>query len=136
MRSSEEGWIPIYLYIVDLNPRKCAPRANPRLPERHFREITSPAVEGITIAMLEIILTPVKPSTIVKSILDLVLQRGQQQVGVSALTIHATGLLLSSLPSDHFVRPIWDELSNLITHNPYLLEVSEPCQLVSPCFYY
>ncbi|KAI8145206.1 mediator complex subunit 23-domain-containing protein [Fennellomyces sp. T-0311] len=114
----------------NLNPQKCAPRSNPNLPERHFREIGSPAVEGITMAMLEIILTPVPPTTIVKCILDLVLQRGTNQVGVSALTIHATGLLLASLPSDHFVRPIWEELNNLIMHNPCLLEVSEPCRLI------
>ena len=114
-----------------LNPKRCGSRSNPKLPERHFREIGSPAVQGITIAMLEIILTPVPPSMIIKYILDLVLQRGPHQVGVSALTIHATGLLLASLPAEHFVRPIWEELSNLIMHDPCLLEVSEPCRLVS-----
>ena len=114
-----------------MNPQKCAPRSNPNLPERHFREIGSPAVQGITIAMFEIILTPVPPSIIVKYILDLVLQRGTHQVGVSALTIHATGLLLASLPTDQFVRPIWEELNNLIMYNPCLLEVSEPCRLVN-----
>ncbi|KAI9492493.1 mediator complex subunit 23-domain-containing protein [Zychaea mexicana] len=120
----------IHKLTNSLNPKKCAPKSDPKLPERHFREIGSPAVQGITIAMLEIILTPVPPSMTIKYILDLVLQRGAHQVGVSALTIHATGLLLASLPAGHFVRPIWEELSNLIMHDPCLLEVSEPCRLI------
>lgn len=86
---------------------------------------------GISIAMLEIMIAPIPPSTIVKYILDLVLLRGSRQTGVSALTIHATGLLISSLPSDHFVRPVLDELNQLIVTNPYLLEMSEPTRLVN-----
>ncbi|KAI9313693.1 mediator complex subunit 23-domain-containing protein [Dichotomocladium elegans] len=120
----------IHKLAANLDPQRCAPRRDPKLPERHFREIGSPAVEGIMIAMLEIMVAPVPPRTIVNYILDLVLQRGPQQMGVSALTIHATGLLLSSLPSDQFFRPVLEELNDLITHNPYLLEVSEPVRLI------
>lgn len=117
-----------------MDTQKCAPRHNPNLPERQFREIGSPAVLGISLAMLEIMVTPIPPSTVVKYILDMVLLRGSRQTGVSALTIHATGLLISSLPSDHFVRPVLDELNNLVVSNPYLLEISEPTRLVSFSF--
>lgn len=119
-----------------MDTQKCAPRHNPNLPERQFREIGSPAVLGISIAMLEIMVTPIPPSTIVKYILDMVLLRGSRQTGVSALTIHATGLLISSLPSDHFVRPVLDELNNLIVNNPYLLEISEPTRLVMLSYFW
>ncbi|KAG0177947.1 Mediator of RNA polymerase II transcription subunit 23, partial [Apophysomyces sp. BC1034] len=54
----------IYKLAGSLNPKKCAPHTKPNLPERHFREIGSPAVEGISIATLEIMLTPVPPATI------------------------------------------------------------------------
>ncbi|KAG0162023.1 Mediator of RNA polymerase II transcription subunit 23, partial [Apophysomyces sp. BC1015] len=121
----------IYKLAGSLNPKKCAPHTKPNLPERHFREIGSPAVEGISIATLEIMLTPVPPATIVKYILDMALLRESHHVGVSALTIHAIGLLISSLPSDDFMRPIWQQLNHLIMTDPHLIEVSEPCRLAS-----
>ncbi|KAI8372734.1 mediator complex subunit 23-domain-containing protein [Radiomyces spectabilis] len=120
----------IYKLVENLNPQKCAPRKRPDLPERHFREIGSPAIEAISIATLEIMLTPVMPEKIVKHILDMALLRGSHHVGVSALTIHAIGLLMSSLPSDAFMRLIWEELNQVILTNRYLLEVSEPCRLI------
>ncbi|KAI9013358.1 mediator complex subunit 23-domain-containing protein [Phycomyces nitens] len=120
----------IYKLAGNLTPQKCAPRERPSLPERHFREIGSPAVMGIYIATLEIMLTPIPPATIIKYILDMALLREPHHVGVSALTIHAIGLLISSLPSDEFVHPIWQELNSLIMTDPYLLEVSEPCRLI------
>ncbi|KAL0075593.1 mediator complex subunit 23-domain-containing protein [Phycomyces blakesleeanus] len=120
----------IYKLAGNLTPQKCAPREKASLPERHFREIGSPAVMGIYIATLEIMLTPISPAIITKYILDMALLRESHHVGVSALTIHAIGLLISSLPSDEFVHPIWKELNNLIMTDPYLLEVSEPCRLI------
>ncbi|KAI7862073.1 mediator complex subunit 23-domain-containing protein [Spinellus fusiger] len=120
----------IFKLTGNLQPQRCAPRTSADLPERHFREMGNPAVMGILIATLEILLTPIPPTTITKYILDMVLLRKPHYVGVSALTIHAIGLLMSSLPSDKFLRPIWQELSHLMITDPYLLEVSEPCQLI------
>lgn len=120
----------IYNLAGSLNPQKCAPRTNSNLPERHFREIGSPAVEGISVATFEIMLTPVSPSKIIKHFLDLSLLRESHHVGVSALTMHAIGLLIPVLPQEEFVRPILKELNDLIETDPYLLEVSEPCRLV------
>ncbi|KAI9262582.1 hypothetical protein EDC94DRAFT_659447 [Helicostylum pulchrum] len=120
----------IYKLAGSLNPQKCAPRTNPNLPERHFREIGSPAVEGITIATLEIMLTPVPPSTIIKLFLDLSLLRESHHVGVSALTLHAIGLLIPLLPEKEFVHPVLKELNDLIETDQYLLEISEPCRLI------
>lgn len=117
----------IYLGI---NPQTCAPRANPDLPERHFREIGSPAIEGIVIATLETMLTTTAPSTIIKYFLDLALLRESHHVGVSALTIHAIGLLIPLLPPQDFIHPMFKELNDLILTDPYLLAVSEPCRLV------
>lgn len=117
-----------------MNPQKCAPRTNANLPERHFREIGSPAVEGITIATLEIMLTPVSPSTIIQKLLDLALLRESHHVGVSALRLHAIGLIVPLLPQNEFVDPVLKELNNLIANDPYLLEISEPCRLVSTNF--
>ena len=118
------------LYI-GLNPQTCAPRSKPSLPERHFREIGSPAVEGIIVATLEIMLTTTPPVTIVKYLLDLALLRESHHVGVSALTMHAIGLLIPLLPQQEFIHPIFKELNHLIMTNPYLSAVSEPCRLVN-----
>lgn len=115
----------------NLNPQKCAPRSSPSLPERHFREIGSPAVEGIYVALLEIMLTPVPPANIIKMFLDLSLLRESHHVGVSALTMHAIGLIIPLLPQEEFVRPIFQELNDMIETNIYLQEISEPCRLVS-----
>ncbi|GAN05157.1 hypothetical protein MAM1_0083c04626 [Mucor ambiguus] len=120
----------IYKLAGNLNPQRCAPRTNPRLPERHFREIGSPAVEGITIATLEIMLTPVPPSTIIEKLLDLALLRESHHVGVSALRLHAIGLIVPLLPQNEFVDPVLKELNDLIANDPYLLEISEPCRLI------
>jgi len=119
-----------------LNPQRCAPRTNPNLPERHFREIGSPAVEGITIATLEIMLTPVPPSTIIEKLLDLALLRESHHVGVSALRLHAIGLIVPLLPQNEFVDPVLKELNDLIANDPYLLEISEPCRLVWTLYFY
>jgi hypothetical protein len=114
-----------------LNPQKCAPRSNINLPERHFREVGSPAVGGLLIATLEIMMTPVPPSTIIEKLLDLSLLRESHHVGVSALRLHAIGLLVSLLPQKEFVNPIFKELNDLIETDAYLLEVSEPSKLVN-----
>ncbi|KAI8972683.1 hypothetical protein BDB01DRAFT_845071 [Pilobolus umbonatus] len=120
----------IYKLAERLNPKRCSPRMNPNLPERHFREIGSPAVEGIYVATLEIMLTQVPASTIIKRLLDMTLLRESYHVGVSALSIHAIGLLIPLLPVDQFSEPLWKELNDLVMFNPYLLEVSEPCRLI------
>ncbi|KAI7901563.1 uncharacterized protein BX663DRAFT_513291 [Cokeromyces recurvatus] len=120
----------IYKLAGNLNPQKCAPRMNAELPERHFREIGSPAVEGISIATLEIMMTPVPPSIIIRKLLDLALLRESHHAGVSALRLHAIGLLVPLLPQKEFVRPIFEELNELIETDPYLLEISEPCRLI------
>ncbi|KAI9285727.1 mediator complex subunit 23-domain-containing protein [Umbelopsis sp. AD052] len=114
----------------NLSPQKCAPKATPNLPERHFREIGSPAVQGIHVALLEVLLTPTPPETVCKYILDLALFRGDRHIGVQALTIHAIGLLISALPIEEYLQPIWDELMSLITGDQYLTEISEPCRLI------
>jgi hypothetical protein len=88
-------------------------------------------VQGIDVALLEVLVTPIPPETVCKYILDLALFRGNRHVGVPALTIHAIGLLISALPIDEFLQPIWQELMNLITGDQYLTEISEPCRLVS-----
>lgn len=120
----------IYKLVGNLNPQKCAPRSNPNLPERHFREIGSPVVEGIYVALLEIMLTPVPPANIIKMFLDLSLLRESHHVGVSALTMHAIGLIIPLLPQEEFVRPIFQELNDMIETNIYLQEISEPCRLI------
>ncbi|KAI9481474.1 MAG: hypothetical protein EXX96DRAFT_566905 [Benjaminiella poitrasii] len=120
----------IYKLAGNLSPQKCAPRTDTDLPERHFREIGSPAVEGISIATLEIMMTPVPPSIIIKKLLDLALLRESHHVGVSALRLHAIGLLVPLLPQKEFVHPIFEELNQLIETDPYLLEISEPCRLI------
>lgn len=81
--------------------------------------------------MMEVLLTPVQPEVVCKHILDLALFRGNRHVGVPALTIHAIGLLISALPINEYLRPIWQELMNLITGDQYLTAISEPCRLVS-----
>lgn len=123
----------VYLlfYSTDLNPQKCAPRTNTELPERHFREVGSPAVGGLLIATLEIMMTPVSPSIIIEKLLDLSLLRESHHIGVSALRLHAIGLLVSLLPQKDFVNPIFTELNDLIKTDVYLLEISEPCKLVN-----
>ncbi|CAO3590219.1 unnamed protein product [Absidia cylindrospora] len=120
----------IYKLSGYLNPQKCAPRTKPNLPERHFREIGSPAIEGISIAILEIMITPTPPDVVVKAILNFTLLRESHYVGVSALTIHAVGLLISSLPPQVYLRPVFEELNRTIMMDPSLLEVSEPCRLI------
>ncbi|KAG1151478.1 hypothetical protein G6F37_000970 [Rhizopus arrhizus] len=120
----------IYKLAKSLNPQTCAPRSKSSLPERHFREIGSPAVEGIIVATLEIMLTTTPPVTIVKYLLDLALLRESHHVGVSALTMHAIGLLIPLLPQQEFIHPIFKELNHLIMTNPYLSAVSEPCRLI------
>lgn len=123
------------IQCIDLNPQKCAPRKDNNSPERHFREVGSPAVGGLLIATLEIMMTPVAPSTIIEKLLDLSLLRESHHVGVSALRLHAIGLLVSLLPQKEFVNPIFKELNDLIGSDVYLLEVSEPCKLVSTVIY-
>ncbi|ORX51305.1 hypothetical protein DM01DRAFT_1337353 [Hesseltinella vesiculosa] len=114
----------------NMNPQKCAPKTKLNLPERHFREIGNPAIEGISIATLEILITPVQPNQVINYILDMTLLRRPQYVGVSALTIHTVGLLISSLPPDAFLRPVFEELNQLIMSNSNLSEVSEPCRMI------
>lgn len=82
-------------------------------------------------ALLEIMLTPVPPANIIKMFLDLSLLRESHHVGVSALTMHAIGLIIPLLPQEEFVRPIFQELNDMIETNIYLQEISEPCRLVS-----
>jgi hypothetical protein len=81
--------------------------------------------------MMEVLLTPIQPEVVCKHILDLALFRGNRHVGVPALTMHAIGILISALPINEYLRPIWQELMNLITGDQYLTEISEPCRLVS-----
>lgn len=88
-------------------------------------------MQGIHVALLEVLLTPTPPETVCKYILDLALFRGDRHIGVQALTIHAIGLLISALPIEVYLQPIWDELMSLITGDQYLTEISEPCRLVS-----
>ena len=121
----------LLLLFLDMNPQKCAPKSKANLPQRHFREIGSPAIEGISIATLEIMITPIPPKEVIKRILDLTLLRRSQFVGVSALTIHAAGLLISTLPPETFLRPVFEELNHIIMSDANLLEVSEPCRLVT-----
>ncbi|RUS33972.1 mediator complex subunit 23-domain-containing protein [Jimgerdemannia flammicorona] len=122
--------ISYFYHCPDLSPQKSAPKSNPSLPERHFREIANPAVQAMYNASVEIMAAPVPPSQIVRYILDLALVRGDHSIGISAMTMHAIGLLIASLPVDDFVMPIWVELIHVIRTDPYLLENSEPCTLI------
>jgi hypothetical protein len=58
--------------------------------------------------------------------------RGSSHADASrdSVQIHI-GLLISALPIEVYLQPIWDELMSLITGDQYLTEISEPCRLVS-----
>ncbi|KAL1920232.1 uncharacterized protein VTP21DRAFT_1378 [Calcarisporiella thermophila] len=119
-----------------LNHSKCAPKSSPNLPERHFREIANPAVQALSIACIEIMAAPVSSIEIVGYLLDITLARSKHSTGIPASVLHAVGLLLSCLPVENFVKPVWAEFAFMISSDPYLLGWSEPCPMVFYNSYY
>lgn len=113
-----------------MEPQKCAPKTNTKLPERHFQEIPNPVVRALHIACVEVLATPVSSQDIVKSTLDVILMNGRKNTAVQPIVLHAMGLLYSFLPTKEFVDKMFDEMLVLIQTDPHLAEFSQPCNIV------
>ncbi|OZJ06770.1 hypothetical protein BZG36_00320 [Bifiguratus adelaidae] len=120
----------VFRLANNVSPHKCAPKASPHLPERHFREISSPAVLALYNACIEIMATPIPAKQVVNILLDLVFVRGEDAVAIPSYVIHAIGLLMPCLPNGYYVAPIWEEMIGIMQNDPYLLENSEKCSLL------
>ncbi|CAB5371735.1 unnamed protein product [Rhizophagus irregularis] len=112
-----------------MEPQKCAPKTNTKLPERHFQEIPNPVVRALHIACVEVLATPVSSQDIVKSTLDVILMNGRKNTAVQPIVLHAMGLLYSFLPTKEFVDKMFDEMLVLIQTDPHLAEFSQPCNI-------
>ncbi|CAG8537465.1 6927_t:CDS:10 [Funneliformis mosseae] len=112
----------------NMDPQKCAPKANTKFPERHFQEIPNPVVQALHIACVEILAIPTSPHDIIKATLDIILMNGKN-VAVQPMVLHAIGLLYSFLPTEEFVYKMFDEMLILIQEDPHLGEFSQPCNM-------
>ncbi|CAJ0840192.1 12658_t:CDS:2 [Entrophospora sp. SA101] len=112
-----------------MSPEKCAPKTNSKLPEKHFREIPNPLVQGLHIACVEVFTTSIKPADFVKVSLDIVLMNGRKGVALQPMVLHAIGLLYSFLPVDEFITKLFDELVTMILTDPHLGEFSQAFNL-------
>lgn len=113
-----------------MEPQKCAPKTNTKLPERHFQEIPNPVVRALHIACVEVLATPVSSQDIVKYTLEVILMNGRKNAAVQPIVLHAIGLLYSFLPTKEFVDKMFDEMLVLIQTDPHLREFSQPCNIV------
>ena len=113
-----------------MEPQKCSPKTDTKLPERHFQEIPNPVVQALHIACVEVLASPVSSQDIIKATLEVILMNGRKNVAVQPMVLHAIGLLYSFLPTKEFVYKMFDEMVVLIQTDPHLGEFSQPCNIV------
>ncbi|KAG9286669.1 hypothetical protein G9A89_012219 [Geosiphon pyriformis] len=117
-----------------MSPKKCAPKSDPKQPERHYCEIANPVVQALYIACIEILASPIEPQHIVTAALNTVLGRDLKNVAVQPIVIHAIALLFSFLPIDIFLLGAFNELITVIKTDPNLLQNSSSCTLERQSF--
>ncbi|KAG0043526.1 Mediator of RNA polymerase II transcription subunit 23 [Gryganskiella cystojenkinii] len=129
---------------VSMDPKECGYKTDPSMPERHYREISNPATQGLYIAIIETLSAPISKEKIVTQILNLIL--GKRTVSKSstssssgsassshgsnsckvvpeAKVIHAAGLLLSALPKE-FMDIFFMEVDAFTRTDETLLQAS------------
>ncbi|ORY00571.1 hypothetical protein K493DRAFT_335300 [Basidiobolus meristosporus CBS 931.73] len=106
---------------------KCDLKDDSELPERHFREFSSPCLQALMTTSIEVLACPLPARQIVESFLSLVMGNSGKSNGYPSVVLHALGLLLATLPHDEFVTVVFEELLILLKADPYLLENSEIC---------
>ncbi|CAG8583738.1 10890_t:CDS:10 [Ambispora gerdemannii] len=117
-----------------MSPKKCGPKPNSKLPEKHYREVSNPTVQALYIACIEIMATPVAPENILTMALDIVLGRDRRHTAVAPIVIHAIALIFSFLPADMFLLGTFNEIINVVKSDAHLLEFSVPCNLSRKSF--
>ncbi|KAG0370098.1 Mediator of RNA polymerase II transcription subunit 23 [Gamsiella multidivaricata] len=109
---------------VSMDPKECGYKADSRMPERQYREISNPATQGLYVAVIEALAAPISKEKFMVHLLGLVLAKrtvapisipslsastsatsttsgAASRIVPEARVIHAAGLLLSALPTDH-----------------------------------
>ncbi|KAF9586091.1 Mediator of RNA polymerase II transcription subunit 23 [Lunasporangiospora selenospora] len=80
------------------DPKECGYKTDPVMPERHYREIANPATQGLYIAIIETLASPIPKEKFVASLMNLVLAKrrlpNHQQHGVASAA--AAGATASS----------------------------------------
>ncbi|KAF9207535.1 Mediator of RNA polymerase II transcription subunit 23 [Haplosporangium sp. Z 27] len=155
MNRNEDLFDENYVYdicrklAVSMDPKECGYKAEPSMPERHYREIPNPATQGLYVAVIEALAAPFKKEKLLGHILNLVLAKrssgstatahagiatGSTSMGSSgsvpaskaipeARVIHAAGLLLSTLPTE-FMDMFFVEVEVFTRTNETLLQAS------------
>ncbi|KAF9432905.1 Mediator of RNA polymerase II transcription subunit 23 [Entomortierella beljakovae] len=127
---------------VSVDPKGCGYKVDSSLPERHYREISNPAIQGLYIAIIETLAAPISKEKFIEYLLDLVLAKrssgstigsnsgntnGSATMGPKAIpeprVIHAAGLLISSLPTE-FMDLIFVEVDRFVRTDGTLLQAS------------
>ncbi|CAG8592011.1 4329_t:CDS:10, partial [Ambispora leptoticha] len=117
-----------------MSPKKCGPKPNSKLPEKHYREVPNPTVQALYVACIEIMATPVTPENILTMALNIVLGRDRGHAAVAPIVIHAVALTFSFLPADMFLLGTFNEFINVVKNDEHLLEFSLPCNLSRKSF--
>jgi len=130
---------------ISIDPKECGYKTDPSMPERHYREISNPATQGLYVAIIEALASPISKEVFVSQILNLVL--GKRTVSKStssssgstasshghgsssckvvpeARVIHSAGLLLSALPKE-FMDIFFVEVDAFTRTDETLLQAS------------
>ncbi|KAG0085283.1 Mediator of RNA polymerase II transcription subunit 23 [Podila epicladia] len=104
---------------LSMDPKECGYKSDPSLPERHYREISNPAIQGLYVAVIEVLACPITKEKFMEQLLNVILGKrtagaSQSASGGSATSpsissrvvpeprvVHAAGLLLATLPAEY-----------------------------------
>ncbi|KAF9982144.1 Mediator of RNA polymerase II transcription subunit 23 [Modicella reniformis] len=167
MNRSEDQFDEHYVHeicrklAISMDPKECGYKTDSGMPERHYREISNPATQGLYIATIESLAAPLSKEKFVEYLLNLVLAKrsapstsgplsSSSSVAASTMAssgahgsglasrivpeprvIHAAGLLLSTLPSE-FMDLFFVEVDAFTRTDETLLQASTVSEKSTP----
>lgn len=126
---------------VSMDPKECGYRSDPSLPERHYREISNSATQGLYVAVIEVLACPMTKEKFMEQLLNVALGKrtagASQSASAGSATspnissrvvpeprvIHAAGLLLATLPTE-FMDIFFVEVDAFTRTDETLLQAS------------
>ncbi|KAK3821090.1 MAG: mediator complex subunit 23-domain-containing protein [Benniella sp.] len=160
MNRSEDQFDEHYVHEIcrklamSMDPKECGYKTDASMPERHYREISNPATQGLYIAIIESLAAPLSKEKFMEHLLSLVLGKrptpalsnssssvsintstttttGASRIVPEARVIHAAALLLSALPTD-FMDIFFVEVDAFTRTDETLLQASTVSEKSTP----
>ncbi|KAF9915309.1 Mediator of RNA polymerase II transcription subunit 23 [Lobosporangium transversale] len=76
---------------ISIDPKECGYKNDPGMPERHYREISNPAAQGLFIAIIETLAAPISKEYFMEQLLNLVVgKRGCVSANVTSMITSGT----------------------------------------------